>query len=166
MGAEDFLVRIKSKVTRSHVEGVLAQLGFKPDETQQALGNERFWRQEGAEHIIEAETSGTAVAVSTTLRFAVCQPLSVDGIFADLVSRVASETGGEVVIAGDIDPDDSSVGYSFGPPAWNRLGLSIQRCAAKKRSAWQTDFGTSSAKLSCRDAIEHFIVAGGVARKE
>jgi hypothetical protein len=159
MGAEDFRVRAKSSFSRLNVDGILARLGFRVDTSHRAAENEEFWRHEGAEYIIECETAAGPSGASIALRFAICQGPTVDGIFSDLVLRVVSEVEGTVIIAEDIDPEDSLLGRAFGPPDWDGLAGAIQQCIVKKRLLWQADFGTSTARLSCREAIERFVIA-------
>src|SRR6478735_204361 len=78
---------------------------------------------------------------------------------SELVLRVAAEVTGTVIIAEDIDPADSLISTAFEPPNWNGLAIAILQCIGKKRLLWQADFGPGTARLSCREAIEHFVIA-------
>lgn len=161
MGCEDFVVRLSSKHAPQAVTRLLlASPHVRRDTSAPQLGDEEHLLREDRDHIIEIEVSGPLRA-RVSVRFAVCQSASVDAVFSDLVADLATRLAADVVIAEDVQPDDPALGWSFAPSEVGDLRRALAQCIPKKRQQWQVDFGTTEARVTCREAIEEFVVGKG-----
>lgn len=159
MGCEDFVVRLSSSSTPTAVtSAVLAIPQVQPDTTFPSLPGESHLRWEDRAHIIEIEVAGTGARTTVSLRFAVCHPASIDGVFADLVVHLAAMLKADVLIAEDVEADDPGLGWSFSPSQSSDLRRALVQCIPKKRLLWQAEFGNAEARVSCREAINRFVI--------
>jgi hypothetical protein len=162
MGCEDFVVRLSSDFSPQHVAKVLlANKNIRHDMAFSSLPGETHFCYEDTEHFIELELA-CAGRTKVSLRFAVCHPTSIDGVVAALVVELASTLRADTLIAEDLEPDDSGLGMSFGPSQLEELRDSIIQCIPKKRHLWQVEFGTNKARLSCREALEVFVIGSSL----
>jgi hypothetical protein len=158
MGAEDFLVRVETEVNATMVvRELLAIPGIIHDAVATRMPSSIFLRFEDAEHIVELEVQDRDPCV-VSARFALCHPASIEQAFGALVGQIARVLAGRVSIAEDVEPDVVPVDTVFGPPDWNSLTVAIEECVDKKRGLWQADFGTKTARASCREALERFVI--------
>jgi hypothetical protein len=158
MGVEDFLVRIETDANSTTVVAELLTIpGVIRDTAAIRMASYIFLRFEDEEHIVELEIQDRKPCV-VSLRFALCHPSSIEQVFGALVGQIARVLAGRVSIAEDVEPDVVPVGTAFGPPHWNSLNAAIDACVDKKRRLWQADFGTKTARASCREALEKFVI--------
>jgi hypothetical protein len=95
------------------------------------------------QHIVEAEVFDADEHTHVALRFALCQPHTIDRVFERLVRRIIDELG--AVISG---------AENEAPQFALRSNLdAIQG----ERAAWQRVFGPETVRTSCLGAIERFI---------
>lgn len=160
MGCEDFVVSLSSSSTLTAVmRAVLALPEVHPDATCTSLPGESHLRWEDREHIIEIEVAAAA-RTTMSLRFAVCHPNSIDDVFADLVVHLAAKLKADVLIAEDVQPDDPGLGWAFSPSQPTDLRRALVQCIPKKRLLWRAEFGNAEARVSCREAIDRFVIGG------
>ena len=159
MGAEDFVVRLSSGSTPPDVTKVLLAIPqVHPDATFPSMRGESHFRYEDPEHIIEIELAEAGPRTTVSLRFAVCHPTSIDDVFTTLVVDLVNALSADIVIAEDVEPDDPGLGWSFSPSQLTDLRKSLLQCIPKKRSLWQTEFGRAEARVSCKEAIDRFVI--------
>jgi hypothetical protein len=161
MGCEDFVVRLSSRSTAEDaVQTLLASPGVRFDESTPKLPGESHLCYEDPAHIIEIEVATAGIHSVVSIRFALCHPSTIDGVFAVFVSDVAGSLDAHVVVAEDVEPDDSELGWSFSPAQLGNLRRSLMQCIPKKRKLWQAEFGLTQARVSCREAIQRFVMGG------
>jgi hypothetical protein len=163
MGIEDFVVRLEINDDRSvAVEKLLRASGIVHDMIAPKVTGCEYLRYEDSEHIVELDVGASDNSTSAlTIRFALCQPPTVDSIFIGLVERCALSFSANVVIADDIDPSDPPAGLSFHSPELDGLSEALSKRIMKRREVWQAEFGRVVARLSCREAVERYIIARG-----
>jgi len=159
MGVEDFRIDIRTSAdVATAVAAVLAMAGVHGDMEAAPVPHYRYARFEDTNHIVELEIGGDAEA-SISVRFALCQPSTIDPVFVELVGRVARAANGSVIIAEDVLFDDVDTEKPFEPPRWEGLGDVIARCIRVRRAQWEGEFGTETARLSCKGALERYILS-------
>jgi|SRR5688572_30582071 len=162
MGCEDFLVRLLPSASQEQVISLLLRdQRISHDASIPGGPGESHFRYEDPDHIIEVEVAGVP-RTQVSLRFAVCQSVNIDHVFTDLVVELAKMLTADTMIAEDVQRDDPRLGGSFGPTEERELRDSLLQCIPKKRLLWQADVGTAQARVSCKGAIERFVIAGVV----
>ena len=142
MGIESYRTMILTKAPDSDVVQVLvAEMGFTLEEDQADV-HDTFLRFEDDEHIIECAVSdGRPCRIS--LRFALCQPSSIDAVFLGLLVALTNRLL-------RYDPD----------------GTSVELCEARNeiqeaREAWRALFGVATARLTPSEALRRFVIGDG-----
>ena len=159
MGCEDFIVRLSSGCAPEAVAKVLLAIPqIHSDGTMPSVLGELQFRYEDSEHIIEIEVAGAGPGSTVSLRFAVCHPLTIDEVFAALSANVATALKANIVIAEDVEPDDPGLGWSFSLAQLADFRRCVAQCIPKKRRLWQIEFGTAQARVSCREALDRFVI--------
>jgi hypothetical protein len=96
-----------------------------------------------SQHIIEAEVFAADDHTHIALRFALCQPASVDRVFERLVRQLIEEVGATISGAEHEAPQHA-------------LRLNFDAIQVE-RVAWQRVFGAETLRTSCLGAIERFV---------
>lgn len=96
-----------------------------------------------AQHIIEAEVFEADARTHIALRFALCQPSSIDPVFERLVRQLIEEVGATISGAEHEAPQHAL-----------RINLDAIQV---ERVAWQRVFGPETVRTSCIGAIERFV---------
>jgi hypothetical protein len=153
MGIEAFNVRV---VNVAHVqvlvESVLrAELGFVDEMQSHPLLNEVQLRYEDAAHIVECELQIISTQ-SISLRFALCQPTTIDTLFVGVITRIISRLGGEVFVP--VGTDEPTLNWFDGGAAI----LTMLDAINAERMVWQQAFGDKVLKASCSGALKHFVL--------
>ncbi len=159
MGVEDFLVRVESDCAKSEaIQRLLVDPAVhRHTGTFSAPDYEQF-RFEDPRHIIEIEVSPRASGSVVSMRFALCQPSSVDHVFANFVDHLARGIRGKVSIAEDVGPADQVQHLAFDAPDYSRFEAIVLDCIRVKRQQWVMEFGSAEARLSCKEALERFVM--------
>lgn len=163
MGCEDFVVRLSSALTPEAAAHALLAIAEIHSDTFPTVAGLSHYRYDDPDHIIELELLGGPRS-TVSLRFSVCQPATIDDVFAALVVDLATKLTADILIAEDVEPDDPSLGWSFSPTQLGSFRKSLAQCIPKKRRQWQVDFGTVVARVSCREAIDRFVIGSRSAR--
>lgn len=129
MGIEDHRLVLVSPEDVAHTCTFLRGLGF----TETAPG---YLQLTDDDHILECEVFGEE-RVTIALRFALCQPVTIDHLFSTIVTRIQNELGATISL-----PDS--------------LGSSLRELQ-EERAEWQYMFGTETMRSTCLGAIERFI---------
>lgn len=155
MGIEDFSVKLSAGTRRSHdIAAAIEQDLRLPSKHDVAPDGALLLRYEGENHIVEMAVFDGQIGI----RVALCQPPSVDVTFADLVIRVARRLGASVAILEDEEADDPTLGWDFSADELDSVREAILQRIPKKRLLWQTAFGDEPAKLTCKEALEQYIL--------
>ncbi len=158
MGIEDFAVRLSAGTRRSREIADRIEHDLRLERKHDiAPDGSLLLQYEDERHIVEmAVSEGEEARIS--MRMALCQPSTVDPTFADLVIRVATLFGASVSILEDVEADDRSLGWEFSANELDDLREAILQRIPKKRLMWQAAFGERPAKLTCRQAIDQYII--------
>ncbi len=154
MGWEAFLVSISSDLTHEVVaDCLLAIPGVRPQSGSDALPGYRQYVYEDPSHIIELETSSEAAQAGTriSIRFALCQPASIDGIFAEFVADIAQKSKGAVMIAADAHGE---LAVDFQHTGMDAFAKSAAFYLGQDRAIWRRDFPDVIPRVTCGEAIE------------
>jgi len=159
MGCEDFMVRLSSESGfEAAVEVLRAFSEIQSDSMVSSLPDESHFRYSDPGHIIEIEVAHAGSRTSVTVHFAACHPSTIDSVFAKLVVDLVTKLNAEGVIAEDVEPDDAGLSGPFSTARLEDLRAALMECIPKKRRLWQIDFGSASARVSCKEAIDRFVI--------
>ena len=100
----------------------------------------------------------SAGSVSLSVRVALCHPITVDDAFSGLIVELMGELGATVVVPDDTEEPSPDV-YVASQAEVCRAA--IVRAIGNARKTWTAVAGFETAKLSCRDALNRFIVERG-----
>ena len=136
MGCEDFQVLLRSK------KFCFDQVSyFFSEHPKIILKEEPYYEYRDDKHVVELEVrSGKGVEVS--LRFALCNPATVDDVFLDLINELSDKFSFDLKV---MDSNDQRVSQ-------------IKNGIDYKRNLWIKDFGDEIAALGCDEAINRFIL--------
>ncbi len=132
MGCEDFQVMLKSREPT-----FIEVCDFLKSHTNIKLVKGSYFEYRDDNHLIEFEVRDTEVS----LRFALCNPDTVDDVFVKLINYLSNRFSLDVVVMDD--------------PGAAGLKDSI----LYKRGLWKKDFGDVVEALSCDQAIEKYVLS-------
>lgn len=135
---------------------LLAVPGVRLDTCAPSLPGECHMRFESSEHIIEIEVAGSSQS-TISVRFAVCQTASIDDVFADLVAHLARVLDASVHIAEEVEPSAQDVG-TLSPSAGVEFRRALKTSIEMKRRLWRAEFGNQVARVTCREAVDRFVI--------
>lgn len=140
MGCEDFQVMLKSRIVKK-VSEVRQFLAKHPNIAM--LGDLTYEYSDG-EHVVEFELRASE-KLELSIRFALCNPASVDSVFIALVEEISDRFDLNVQVM-DVVRGDEGV-------------QQIGGCISFKRELWQKDFGLETAALGCDEALERYVLS-------
>lgn len=154
MGAEETRVLLfpKSAMTREIVNALRATGPWHDARTPSADPTCENLELDDGEHLIEAEVQDMPPRLS--LRFALCNPETVDTIFVGLVSRLARMLDAQVRVVGASE----LAACSFSSPDLHGLDSALQQNIEDERKLWQQEFGGETLKATCEEAVVEFIL--------
>jgi len=139
MGCEDFQVMLKS------IEPNFIQVcDFLKSHINIKLVEGAYFEYRDESHLVEFEVRDLVGCVEISLRFALCNPDTVDDVFLQLINGLSNQFTFEVIVMDVID-DQSSV--------------DINDSILYKRGLWKKDFGGAVEALSCDQAIEKYVLS-------
>lgn len=156
MGAEDFQVGLMSDAL--DIEHATAYLEtFDDISVIRKKTEELFFEYRKGGHVIEVELSRPKLRIATRIscRFSLCHPDSVDEVFADFVVDLAQGLSLPIEILEDVPAGEP---YRFLPADLNGFRDALKKSIATKRDYWIKDFGDVKASLTCREAVQRFIL--------
>ena len=91
MGIESYLLRLGGNhETESVSRDLTSTLGFKPDPDQYAMTGYSYHVYRDGHHVIECEVADRSTHCHVSLRFALCNPPSIDKFFIDVAAELMS----------------------------------------------------------------------------
>lgn len=140
MGCEDFQVMLKSRAAENFSE-VKNFLAAYPNIT--ALGNSNYEYRDG-KHVVEFEIR-LSESIELSIRFALCNPASIDEVFVALVKDVSDQFNLDIQVMDVVQGDEG----------FQQVG----DCISFKRGLWRKDFGVDVAPLGCDEAVERYVLS-------
>jgi len=155
MGAESYILRLSGKQDIESVSRYLTStLGLKPDLNRYALTQHYSYYVFGdGQHIIECELTNRSPHSQVSLRFALCNPLSITELFVDFATKLMSHLHLTAVICEQL-PADAPTKYDA-----SDIPLFAANCKwsiAHAQKEWQRAYGSEEAGLSVSDACRKF----------
>lgn len=148
MGIEDYRVSLRSRAAPADDvrEWIRRQPNTTPDDGMLSHGNDYF-RIDDGDHVLEVEVS-KADPVEVSVRFALCNPPSVEPAFLSLVRQLVTTFGMEIhdQEAAAADP------WWLPPERFEQFRESTLRAIRRRRSDWVTQFGPGQFPGGCGDA--------------
>lgn len=156
MGCEDFRVTLRSSMELGAAHRhLLADARIVSDPEGGPLPQGCYLAYDDGEHLIELELYCVEPRIELSVRFALCNPDSVDNAFIDLVMLLAERLDAEVSVMENISP---GVRGDFSPSELGPFSEIVKPMIAKKRAYWIADFGTERAPISCNEALRRFVM--------
>jgi hypothetical protein len=151
MGIEAFSLRIVGIDHAAALVFMKQRLGFRDSRVQPRSQLEWLVDYEDNSHLIESEIRSSKDQDQISLRFALCQPSTIDALLIGITTHIVAQLGGKVHISGS---------SHSGPFEWFSAPTVLE-CSSvmlQERGVWQAMYGTSTVKLSCAEALEHFVM--------
>ena len=147
MGIEDYRVALRSRTVPAQVvrEWVRRQPNTTRDDGMLSRGNDYF-RIDDGNHVLEVEVS-KADPTEVSVRFALCNPPSVEPAFLALVRELVTTFGMEIhdQEAADADP------WWLPPERFEQFQESTLGAIPRRRADWVTQFGPEQFPAGCDD---------------
>jgi hypothetical protein len=156
MGSESYLLRMKGKEDTKAVSNYLtSRLGFKPDLNQYAMTDKySHYVLRDDRYVIECELVNRSPYSQISLRFALCNPDSVDEQFVAIASDLMSQFQMTAAICEEL-PADVPTEYDISD--LSRFARYCTWSILRARQAWQKAYGSDEAGLSVSDACRKFL---------
>ena len=139
MGCEDFQVMLKSRESDT-----IAVCDFLQSHANVKLVEDAYFVYQDDSHLIEFEVRDSDGKFKVSLRFALCNPDTVDDVFLQLINSFSSQFSLDLIVK-DIIDNENSVG--------------IKGSILYKRALWKKDFGEKVEALSCDQAIDKYVLS-------
>ena len=155
MVSESYLLRMKgNEDTRVVGSYLTSKLGFKPDLNQYAM-TEKYshYVLRDHRHVIECQLVNRSPCSHISLRFALCNPDSVDEQFVAIASGLMSQFQMTATICEEL-PADVPTEYDISD--LSRFARYCTWSILQARQAWQKAYGSDEAGLSVSDACRKF----------
>ena len=157
MGVESYLVRLRGEHRKASrvAEYARVSFGITSDFEQSPLSSaySHFVFRDGT-HVIEYEFFQDGSGYEVSLRFALCHPVSVDGVFLAQAANLMTQFDLVATICEEL-PAGVRVVYSA-----NELDEFVAKCAwsiTRSRGYWRKMFGTEVAGVSVAGALGRFV---------
>ncbi|MCY1020498.1 hypothetical protein [Pyxidicoccus sp. MSG2] len=111
-----------------------------------------YFEYRDSSHIIELELDPDG---ELSFRFALCQPGTVDQALLEMISALGSQSSALIKLIGQ--PPGSDTATEFLPP-YNGLQSALFNAIKTRRDRWQAAFGSTTAVLTCAEAVERFML--------
>ena len=157
MGFESYLLRMNGRQAAKPVSLYLTtELGLKPDYNQYKMSeNYSYFVLHDERHTIECELADRPPECDISLRFARCNPPSIDEVFTRLVSDLLNQFELTAVICEELPLDAPS---RYTSSTTKEFVVSCKWSIAHTRQEWQREFGTEEAGLSTSEALRKFFL--------
>jgi len=139
VGCEDFQVMLKSRESN-----FIAVCDFLKSHSKIRLVADTYFEYQDDSHLIEFEVRDTDGKADVSLRFALCNPDTIDDVFLRLIDSLSNRFSLDVFVM-DVFDGESSV--------------DIMGNILYKRGLWKNDFGEEIEALSCDQAIEKYVLS-------
>lgn len=154
MGVEAFLVSFQG--FSESPEAVLANLkqfiDVSPNPGASMTGNSTCWVLHDGQHKLEAELRSNPSEIS--LRFAMCNPRSIDRVFLQLIRATMQQDRVLMRFCEDCEEIPEWFTTAEMVDQWQEA---IQRCIEWRRHLWHQDFGDAELPATCAEAWQHVI---------
>ncbi len=134
MGVEAHRIALACARPVSELALALRRGGFTDDPRYLATREAMYLRRDEPEHVLECELYATERGTHLALRFALCQPATVDRSFVHVVRWLLGE---------------------HGAMTQESLEDNLRELHAA-RATWQEMFGRETFRLTCLEAVERF----------
>jgi len=150
MGIEDYRVSLRTRAATAAVvsDWVRERPHAAPDEGLLPDHCEYF-RIDDGRHVLEVEVSRTDPA-EVTVRFALCNPRSVEAAFLAFVRELATTF--------EMKIHDQEGHGTFPPEAVDRFAASALESIARRRAEWVAQFGPRVLAAGSREVFETIIL--------
>lgn len=151
MGCEDFQVTLKNKKLS---KAKAKELILKGNNIIIKKSDDNYFEYNDKNHLIEIQLRELKEGIEVSLRFALCNPLSIDEVFFNVLQLLSVTLSAEIDI---IDEYAENEKY-----ARQGLKLYLFKNITIKRGYWIKDFGSETATISCDDALKKFVLGKGM----
>jgi hypothetical protein len=158
MGMESYLVRLtgKSAGLRPVVEFAERELGLVPDFGQHShSGNELFFALRDGRHVIEFEIAHCESVFEISVRFALCNPPSVDEVFIRLITQLLERFDSTATVS---DEPSEGTAKVFSRKTKDLFALEIHKSINRSRGYWRGMFGLEEAAVPVSEALRRFVL--------
>ncbi len=156
MGVESYLVRtsIKSSDLNAVISLAESQFGLVPDSDQSPLsGNDLYYVYRDGRHVIEFEFAQRGDAIQVSLRFALCNPESIDRIFIQQITKLLDHFDGTVTLC-----DKRGIPMTYTRESLDAFAVYCLSDIERERGYWCEMFGRTVAGISVSEALRTFVL--------
>jgi hypothetical protein len=158
VGVESYLLRLRGRRSDvdSAVEYAQNAFGLAPDPEQTVLSNAYSYSayRDGL-HVIEFEYFRKDARFEISIRFALCNPSSIDQVFLGIVRSLMKKFDMTAQICEQL-PKGEQTEYSVTEE--DRFSANYSWSVEKSRERWRQMFGTEQAGLSVSNALQRFLI--------
>ena len=154
MGIESYLLKLTGRGMgmQELVRFGESVLGLTSDPQQYPLSKaDSYYVYRDNRHVIEFELSQRTDHCQVSVRFALCNPVSVERVALPLVTALMDQFGMKATICEGL-PEGEPREYSTG----ERFAANFSRSIARSREEWRQMFGPEEVGLSVSDALRKF----------